>query len=159
MILGVGENRQTVMLQRRNQQLHAQVGEQQFTLTLHYSDSRKAELSVNGVRRHISLLRTGHQLWLDDHGQAHAFTDLTHVPVTAAEGPGSGQLKAPMDGAVITVRCEPGQQVRRGEVLVVMEAMKMEHSLKASADGVVASVGVKAGDQVKGKQILLTVEH
>jgi geranyl-CoA carboxylase alpha subunit len=159
LILGVAEDRQTVMLQRHDQQLTALVGDQKFILCLHSVSSRQAELSVNGVRRRVSLLRTAHQLWLDDHGQAHAFTELTHVPVTVAEGPGSGQIKAPMDGAVIAVRCQPGQQVHRGEVLVVMEAMKMEHSLKASVDGVVASVGVKAGDQVKGKQILLTVEH
>ncbi|MCC1497163.1 acetyl/propionyl/methylcrotonyl-CoA carboxylase subunit alpha [Alcanivorax sp. 1008] len=159
LILGTGESRQTVMLQRHEHELTALVGDQQFTLNLHFLNSQQAELSVNGVRRCISMLCIGHQLWLDDHGQAHVFTDLTHLPVSAAEGPGSGQLKAPMDGAVIAVRCEPGQQVNRGEVLVVMEAMKMEHSLKASADGVVSSVDVKAGDQVKGKQILLTVEH
>ena len=111
------------------------------------------------MRRRIAILRSPHQLWIDHQGQAIAFSDQTHAAVAAAEGPGSGQLRAPMDGAVITVRCQPGQSVSRGEVLVVMEAMKMEHSLKASADGVVASVGVKAGDQVKGKQILLTVEH
>ena len=159
LILAAGESRQTIMLQRQDRQLIAQVGDQQFTLTIHHVDNQQAELSVNGVRRRIPLLHTAHQLWLDDHGQSYAFTDLTHVPATAAEGPGSGQLKAPMDGAVIAVKCQPGQQVSRGEVLLIMEAMKMEHSLRAGADGVVASVSVKTGDQVKGKQILLTVEH
>ena len=159
LLLGVGEHRQSVMLQRNGHQLVARVGDQQFTLSIHHLDGQRVELTLNGVRRRLSLLSTGQQLWLDDHGQSHAFTDLTHAPVTAAEGPGSGQLKAPMDGAVIAVRCQPGQHVSRGEVLLIMEAMKMEHSLKAKSDGVVTSVGVKEGDQVKGKQILLTVEH
>ncbi|MFN3714219.1 MAG: acetyl/propionyl/methylcrotonyl-CoA carboxylase subunit alpha [Alcanivoracaceae bacterium] len=159
LVLKSGDQQRTVSLHRRGSQLQARVGERQFDMVIHQLDDHQAELSVDGVRRRISLLFSNGQLWLDDQGQAHAFTDTTHAAVAAAEGPGSGQLKAPMDGAVLSVRCEPGQEVRRGEVLVVMEAMKMEHSLKATVDGKVAVVSVKAGDQVKGKQILLTVEH
>jgi geranyl-CoA carboxylase alpha subunit len=159
LVLACAEQRQTVMLHGHGDQLEARIADQSFVIALHQLDQHQAELSINGVRQRLALLRHGNQLWLNEHGQAYAFTDHTHAPVASTEGPGSGQLKAPMDGAVITVRCEAGQQVRRGEVLVVMEAMKMEHSLKAAVDGIVAVVNVKAGDQVKGKQILLTVEH
>src|SRR5690554_276932 len=158
-LLGSGEQRQTVLLHKQGTQLNAQVGEEKLTVSLHHVGLQQAEISLNGVRRHIDILHNNEQLWLNDQGQAHSFTDLTHAPVAAAEGPGSGQIKAPMDGAVLAVRCQLGQQVKQGEVLVVMEAMKMEHSLKATADGVVASLTVKEGDQVKGKQVLLIVEH
>jgi geranyl-CoA carboxylase alpha subunit len=159
LVLRAGDQQHTVMLHRQGLQLEARIGNNTFTIELLAVTDSQAELRLDGVRRRISLLFGNGQLWLDDHGQSHAFTDVTHAAVAAAEGPGSGQLKAPMDGAVLSVRCEPGQQVRRGDVLVVMEAMKMEHSLKATLDGTVAAISVKAGDQVKGKQILLTVEH
>lgn len=159
LILVAGDERRSVMLHRDGRLTRVKVGEQEYVIELHRVDAQSVEMSLDGVRRCLAILRTPDQLWIDHQGQAFAFTDQTHTAVAAAEGPGSGQLRAPMDGAVIAVRCQPGQSVHRGEVLVVMEAMKMEHSLKASVDGVVASVGVKAGDQVKGKQILLTVEH
>jgi geranyl-CoA carboxylase alpha subunit len=159
LILVASDERRSAMLHRDGSLTRVKVGEHEHVIELHGTHDQSVEISVNGVRRRIAILRTPHQLWIDHQGQALAFSDQTHIAVAAAEGPGSGQLRAPMDGAVIAVRCQPGQNVSRGEVLVVMEAMKMEHSLKASVDGVVASVGVKAGDQVKGKQILLTVEH
>lgn len=159
LILVAGDDRRSVMLHRDGKLTRVKIGEREYVIELHGVNARILEISLDGVRRRIAVLHTAHQLWLDHQGQAFAFTDQTHAAAAAAEGPGSGQLRAPMDGAVIDVRCQPGQNVNRGEVLVVMEAMKMEHSLKASVDGVVSSVGVKAGDQVKGKQILLTVEH
>ena len=62
-----------------------------------------------------------------------------------------------MDGLVLDVRCEAGQTVSKGQVLAVMEAMKMEHSLKAGIDGTVESVSIQCGDQVKSKQVVLTI--
>ena len=60
-----------------------------------------------------------------------------------------GHLKAPMPGHVLEVRARLGVRVSAGEVLVVLEAMKMEHSLAAPWDGTVISVAVKPGDRVE----------
>ncbi|MDX5327527.1 MAG: hypothetical protein LPK06_01885 [Marinobacter sp.] len=159
LVLGCQDQQRTLMVARRGPALTVTLGDERFEVLLHQVEARSVQASINGRRQRWSILRQGADLWLADRGLCLRFVNRTHAAVAAQEGPGSGQLKAPMDGAVLAVRCQPGQTVRRGEVLVVMEAMKMEHSLKAPADGVVASVGVKAGDQVKGKQILLTVEH
>ena len=83
----------------------------------------------------------------------------THRAGTGAEGPGSGQLKAPMDGAVIEVNVAPGDTVEKGQTLAVLEAMKMEHALKADRDGRVERVEARAGDQVKRQQLLIVVEN
>jgi 3-methylcrotonyl-CoA carboxylase alpha subunit len=67
-----------------------------------------------------------------------------------------GHLKAPMPGHVLDVRAKVGARVAAGEVLVVLEAMKMEHSLAAPWDGTVVSVPVKPGDRVEeGVELVL----
>ena len=77
------------------------------------------------------------------------------VPGSAAP---SGALVAPMPGKVIEVRVRPGQPVRAGETLLVLEAMKMEHPMRAPADGTVVEVRVALGDQVENGSLLLVVE-
>ena len=69
-----------------------------------------------------------------------------------------GSLHAPMPGRVVRVAVAEGDQVIEGQVLLVMEAMKMEHSLRSPQVGRVASVRVAAGDQVMADQILVVVE-
>jgi acetyl/propionyl-CoA carboxylase alpha subunit len=60
-----------------------------------------------------------------------------------------GHLRSPMPGLVLDVRAKPGDSVEAGAVLVVLEAMKMEHSLTAPWAGKVAAVAVKPGDRVE----------
>ncbi len=75
----------------------------------------------------------------------------------AAEG-GEFHLKAPMPGLVVTVPVEEGQQVKKGQVLLILESMKMQNELKAPRDGVVDRIRVKAGESVEQKQTLLSVQ-
>lgn len=66
-------------------------------------------------------------------------------------------LKAPMPGLVVSVPVEDGQAVRKGDVLVVLESMKMQNELKTPRDGQVTRLRVKPGDQVEQHQNLLTL--
>ena len=63
-----------------------------------------------------------------------------------------------MDGAITLVQVSEGDEVRKGQLLLVLEAMKMEHPLKAGIDGVVKAIQVSAGDQVRNRQVLLQIE-
>jgi biotin carboxyl carrier protein len=65
--------------------------------------------------------------------------------------------RSPIAGIVTRINVEPGRSVRAGEVLVVVEAMKMENNLTAAAAAFVKSVSVKVGDTVKLKQIVVTL--
>jgi len=71
---------------------------------------------------------------------------------------GEIQLKAPMPGLIVDVLAEEGQAVERGDVLIILESMKMQNELRAARDGVVRRVRVKKGDSVEQKQTLLSVE-
>ena len=72
-------------------------------------------------------------------------------------GAGGATVRAPMSGKVIEVRRQVGDQVERGEVIVVLEAMKMEHELTALTGGVIAAIHVSAGDQVAGREVVCEV--
>jgi len=66
-------------------------------------------------------------------------------------------LSAPMHGRIVQVHVAPGQSVAAGTLLVVMEAMKMEHQLTAQHDGTVTAVHAKPGDQVAARKLLVEV--
>jgi len=64
-------------------------------------------------------------------------------------------LKAPMPGLILDILVTPGQTVKKGDQLLILEAMKMENVLKAPGDGVVASIEVEKGKSVEKGQILI----
>ena len=70
----------------------------------------------------------------------------------------SGGLEAPMPGKVIAVKAAPGQAVKKGDELLVVEAMKMENSVRAPRDGTVRSVAARVGDMVGPGAILVELE-
>jgi 3-methylcrotonyl-CoA carboxylase alpha subunit len=83
-----------------------------------------------------------------------------HDPGTAALGQDTsgGRLTAPMPGKVTKVHVEAGAKVKKGAPLLVLEAMKMEHTIAAPADGTVSSLRFGEGDQVDEGAELVTFE-
>ena len=76
----------------------------------------------------------------------------------SGSGPASdGSLRAPMPGKIVATPAKPGDTVTKGQPVVVLEAMKMEHALIAPFDGVVGEIGVSVGDQVAADAVLATV--
>jgi oxaloacetate decarboxylase (Na+ extruding) subunit alpha len=78
-------------------------------------------------------------------------------PPTAAPATGGDPIKAPMTGHILKINVTPGQRVEEGEVVVVMEAMKMETEVRARRGGTVSSIAVKPGDAVSTGDRLLTL--
>ncbi len=70
---------------------------------------------------------------------------------------GAVAVKAPMPGTIMKVNVTPGQAVKKGDVLCVLEAMKMENDISAPQDGTVASVNVQKGASVQSEDVLVTL--
>jgi propionyl-CoA carboxylase alpha chain len=70
----------------------------------------------------------------------------------------AGSLVAPMPGKVIDLRVKKGSKVKAGQILVILEAMKMEHSIKASEDGIISELHVKKEDQVENGAVLMVLD-
>ena len=70
----------------------------------------------------------------------------------------AGGLVAPMPGKVVDLKVKKGSKIKSGETLVILEAMKMEHSIKASEDGVISDIFIKENDQVENGAVLMVVD-
>ena len=80
------------------------------------------------------------------------------APAPAASGSaGSVVVAAPMPGKMLGVKTENGKAVKKGEVLLILEAMKMENEIVAPQDGTIASVNVSVGSQVEAGDTLVTL--
>jgi acetyl-CoA/propionyl-CoA carboxylase biotin carboxyl carrier protein len=77
---------------------------------------------------------------------------------SAAVASASGDVTVPMQGTIVKVMVEPGDQVSAGQTLCVLEAMKMENAIQAPKDGVVKEVKVKPGDTVGANDVVVTLE-
>lgn len=117
-------------------------------------DGRHAIVVLNGIRRCIAYHLDGNQLWLP----GLTVINRTQQVASRQADARSGTVKAPMDGAIVDVRVNAGDRVSKGQLLLVLEAMKMEHPLTAGIDGVIKGVQVMAGDQVRNRQVLLEIE-
>ena len=76
---------------------------------------------------------------------------------TASGAEGSVKVEAPMPGTILDVKTSVGAAVKSGDVLCILEAMKMENDIVAPADGTVASIAVGKGDSVEAGQIIVTL--
>jgi len=118
-------------------------------------DSRRLRGLAGGEAFEVGAVIDGETLHLFT---ADGPTSLGYAPPLAHAGDDAieaGNLTAPMPGKVIALLCEKGARVRRGQPLVVMEAMKMEHTLSAPADGQVLDLLYAVGDQVaEGAQLI-----
>ncbi len=79
-------------------------------------------------------------------------------PAPAAGGAGGDGVISPIAGTVLEVKCKPGDEVKNGQELLVIEAMKMETAISAPRDGKVKAVPVAAGDGVRENQLLVEFE-
>lgn len=116
-----------------------------------------ADVEVDGVRRRYHITRSGAEHFVDSPLGSTTLSEVERFPdpSTIAE---AGSLLAPMPGAVVRIEVIEGAQVTAGTPIVVLEAMKMEHTVRTPTDGVVVAISVIAGDQVDSGQVLAVVQ-
>ena len=109
------------------------------------------------VLRAVVVEAPHHRYWVQVDGNTCTLTWISPLPEPDERREGQGSLRAPMPGNVRAVLAVPGQQVRKGETLMLLEAMKMEHSIRAPYDGVVTVIAHQPGAMVQADAILLEI--
>ena len=135
--------------------------------TSHRPSRTVAMRDAQGVVHEVEPRRGGaffdkDRLIVNQHGQSHTFTRVSRsehwAPATEGSHGAANAVVAPFPAVVAEVAVEAGQAVDGADPIVVIEAMKMLHTLTAGGPGVVADVRVAPGDQVETNQILITFE-
>ena len=157
------------------------IGNRAVSLRLTFVGSNRFEAEANGVTNALELIDCTTDSWriafanlhlavrhaFDAEGRLHldvdgvqaVVSDLTLQPAQSRESAaGSGRLTPPMNGRVVAVLAAAGARVTRGQGLIVLESMKMEHTLAAPCDGVLAELTCAVGEQVAPGKLLARVE-
>ena len=111
-------------------------------------------ITVNGVAYSVSVEETAAGA---APVAAPAAPAAPKAPAAPAAAPGAVTVKAPMPGNILDVKVAAGASVKAGDVLVILEAMKMENEIVAPQDGTVASVNVNKGDTVNSGDVLVSM--
>ncbi len=114
-------------------------------------------LRLDGVQEFYSVTHSGDTWFVDSSGGSTALVELPRFPGQEVEEH-TGSLLAPMPGKVIRVAIAEGDAVKKGQTLVVVEAMKMEHSVKSPTSGNVTSVRIVEGQQVDAGEVMVVVD-
>ena len=142
---------------RRNGAFDVSIGESSYLVTVRGEDADGVDIEVDGRRFRAAVGHSGDQ-WLI-HGPS-GDVELAELPrfPTGAAAAVAGGLAAPMPGNVTSVQVAQGDRVSRGQLLLTLEAMKMEHRITAERSGTVSRILVQAGDQVDNGALLAVLE-
>lgn len=112
-------------------------------------------------RRTVAVHLEGEKLsaQVEGHGVLGTVVDPRDKALSQMDSVGGGTIRTPMPGAVARVLVKVGDQVKQGQVLVVIEAMKMENEFRSPIDGVVKEVPVQVGAAIDGGTVLAVVEE
>lgn len=151
------EGRKAVSVLRHREQFAVTVGDELLEFSGVNICANTCQIIHKGVLQRFAFAQDGETVFLDGMSGHFVFQNMSHEPALAGDAAADGKVKAPMDGAVVDVKVGVGDSVSKGDTLLVMEAMKMEHALKAGSDGVIESISAANGDQVKSKQVLISI--
>ncbi len=118
-------------------------------------DDGGLRVESGGIARRVDVYRDGEAVWLVDGGVPSRWAPAGEEHERRAV---AGSLEAPMPGTVLDVRAEAGSEVAEGDILLVLESMKMELTITSPFDGVVGDIAVRTGDRVARGQELAAVE-
>ncbi|MCP5025817.1 MAG: ATP-grasp domain-containing protein [Actinomycetia bacterium] len=128
------------------------------TLDVDTSSPCAITVDIDGLRSTSAISGWGSTWHVNTGAGAVELTELSRFPDTSGGDVAGGQT-APMPGKVLVVEVEVGDAVSAGQTLLIMEAMKMEHTIVAPGDGLVSEVRCAVGDQVDNGQVLVVLEE
>jgi 3-methylcrotonyl-CoA carboxylase alpha subunit len=132
------------------------IGDHAMTASAATASDGRLDITLDGARRRVTVLHQGEFVVVRWDGETFRLRLPDPIAAAAEAEDAGGRLIAPIPGQVTQVAAKQGMAVTRGQVLVVLEAMKTVFRLAAPADGVVATVSCQAGDSVVEGQTLVT---
>lgn len=124
-----------------------------YKVVINRIEDTLAEVEVNGTPYNVELNKPMNKQIVTIKRPAQSVVPPVARPVQTS---GAGELRSPLPGTILEVDCKVGDQVKKGQKLVVLEAMKMENTVNADRDGVVKEVKVKPGDVVlEGAELIV----
>ena len=132
------------------------VGGQPVPAVLRSCREVSVEIEINGVLRSFNTHRVDSTWYVDSVLGHSALTEQSRFP-SKDEHAQPGSLTSPLPGRVVAVEVNADDRVAKGDTLIVIEAMKMEHAVKAPTAGVVASIRVEANQQVEADEVLAVI--
>jgi geranyl-CoA carboxylase alpha subunit len=157
--MATGEREQRLTLTVSNGVYRAGDGELRVDVEVLHDDGNCAEIMLDGVAHRVLYQAASDAVtWiaLDDRSECHV-NRLTNRIADAKAG-GDRRVSAPMHGLLREIRVSEGDAVVRGQCLLVLEAMKMQHEVQAGIDGIVISICREAGAQVAAGELILEIE-
>src|SRR5262249_5748588 len=121
-------------------------------------EQNQLSAATEHTRLRLTAIEADGIVTLIDRGKSWRIGRVDILAEAEAATVGTGHLTSPMPGTVVRVMVADGDNVKRGQPLLVVEAMKMEHTIAAHADGVVKQVKFKAGDSVADGVELISFE-
>jgi 3-methylcrotonyl-CoA carboxylase alpha subunit len=115
-------------------------------------------VQLDGMEIAADVVARGEDRYVFCAGESYRMRLIDRLAHSGEEEPHAGHLMAPMSGTVVAVLVKPGEAVAKGATLLILEAMKMEHTITAPAAGTVNAVNYRAGDQVAEGADLLDIE-
>ena len=143
---------------RRGEPVQVSVGEERFAVEIQSDDGQQVQLIVDGAHDAALCWLQGSEGWLDVGGACAAFVDRSQAPPEVDDPESHGLITSRMHGALVKLAVEVGQRVRKGEFVLAIEAMKMEHRIEAPVAGTVVELGAAAGTQVAPGRMLVRIE-
>jgi 3-methylcrotonyl-CoA carboxylase alpha subunit len=149
MILRCGAEDREIDITPRDGEWGLRYGDRYLSAALEMRTDGLCDLTLDGIKRRVRVFDAGEETAVFLDGESWRFTEVDMLAPRAGEDLLAGKLTAPMPGRVARLFVEPGTAVQRGAPLMIIEAMKMEHTITAPADGVVAAVRFSVGELVE----------
>jgi len=141
---------------KRSGGFDATIGDARFDVRLHGVDAQHIDIEIDGRRLQVEVDRQDARWFVHLPDGDVELEELPRFPLPGA-GAFEGGLRAPMPGRVLTTHVKPGEAVQKGQLLLILEAMKMEHRITSPVRGTVEELPVAAGDQVTNGQLLVVI--
>jgi len=147
----------TLNLQPRRGGWHIEIGEDAYHVHLVRQVDFSLWLEINGHRQRAVVVTEGEATWVHTASGISLLKWVSPLPNPGERTAAEGSLRAPMPGQVVKVTAEVGQAVNQGDLLMILEAMKMEHRIEAPYAGTVDDIAFRVGDTVPDDAVLLTL--